>query len=84
MSYMNSPRAHWLQIHRTNPPERLDVEIKRHHQIKNVERGQIGLMPLREKHSGGNINRGKCVQVSRLGKSLAENSSAEFFATAFT
>jgi putative transposase len=29
LSYMDFPRAHWLQIHSTNPLERLNAEIKR-------------------------------------------------------
>jgi putative transposase len=28
LAYMEPPRAHWLQIHSTNPLERLNAEIK--------------------------------------------------------
>jgi putative transposase len=36
LSYMNFPRAHWLQIHSTNPLERLNAEIKRRTNVVGI------------------------------------------------
>jgi len=35
---MNFPRAHWLQIHSTNPLERLNAEVKRRTNV-------VGILP---------------------------------------
>jgi transposase-like protein len=42
-SYMAFPRAHWLQIHSTDPLERLNAEIKR---LTHV----VGVFPRRRVH----------------------------------
>ena len=36
LSYMNFPKAHWLQIHSTNPLERLNAEIKRRTNVVGI------------------------------------------------
>jgi putative transposase len=36
LSYMTFPRAHWLQIHSTNPLERLNAEIKRRTNVVGI------------------------------------------------
>ena len=36
LSYMEFPRAHWLQIHSTNPLERLNAEIKRRTNVVGI------------------------------------------------
>jgi len=36
LSYMAFPRAHWLQIHSTNPLERLNAEIKRRTNVVGI------------------------------------------------
>jgi len=36
LAYMNFPRAHWLQIHSTNPLERLNAEIKRRTNVVGI------------------------------------------------
>jgi putative transposase len=36
LSYMDFPRAHWLQIHSTNPLERLNAEIKRRTNVVGI------------------------------------------------
>ena len=36
LSYLNCPRAHWLQIHSTNPRERLNAEIKRRTNVVGI------------------------------------------------
>lgn len=36
LSYMHFPRAHWLQIHSTNPLERLNAEIKRRTNVVGI------------------------------------------------
>ena len=36
LSYMDFPRAHWLPIHSTNPPERLNAEIKRRANVVGI------------------------------------------------
>lgn len=36
LSHMNFPRAHWLQMHNTNTPERLNAEIKRRTHVVGV------------------------------------------------
>ena len=36
LSDMNFPRAHWLQIHSTNPLERLNAEIKRRTNVPSL------------------------------------------------
>jgi len=36
LAYMDFPRAHWLQIHSTNPLERLNAEIKRRTNVVGI------------------------------------------------
>jgi putative transposase len=36
LAYMTFPRAHWLQIHSTNPLERLNAEIKRRTDVVGI------------------------------------------------
>jgi putative transposase len=36
LAYMDFPRAHWLQIHSTNPLERLNAEIKRRTDVVGI------------------------------------------------
>ena len=36
LAYMDFPRAHWLQIHSTNPLERLNAEIKRRTHVVGI------------------------------------------------
>ncbi len=36
LTYMDFPRAHWLQIHSTNPLERLNAEIKRRTNVVGI------------------------------------------------
>ena len=36
LAYMNFPKAHWLQIHSTNPLERLNAEIKRRTNVVGI------------------------------------------------
>lgn len=36
LSYMEFPRAHWLQIHSTNPLERLNAKIKRRTNVAGI------------------------------------------------
>ena len=36
LAYMEFPRAHWLQIHSTNPLERLNAEIKRRTNVVGI------------------------------------------------
>jgi putative transposase len=36
LAYMGFPRAHWLQIHSTNPLERLNAEIKRRTDVVGI------------------------------------------------
>jgi len=36
LSYLKFPRAHWLQIHSTNPLERLNAEIKRRTNVVGI------------------------------------------------
>ena len=36
LSYMEFPKAHWLQIHSTNPLERLNAEIKRRTNVVGI------------------------------------------------
>jgi putative transposase len=36
LSYMSFPRAHWQQIHSTNPLERLNAEIKRRTNVVGI------------------------------------------------
>ena len=36
LSYLEFPRAHWLQIHSTNPLERLNAEIKRRTNVVGI------------------------------------------------
>ena len=36
LSYLDFPRAHWLQIHSTNPLERLNAEIKRRTNVVGI------------------------------------------------
>ena len=36
LAYMSFPRAHWLQIHSTNPLERLNAEIKRRTDVVGI------------------------------------------------
>jgi len=39
LSYMDFPRAHWLQVHRNNPLERLNAEIKHRTNVVGLCRG---------------------------------------------
>ncbi len=36
LAFMTFPRAHWTQIHSTNPLERLNVEIKRRTNVVGI------------------------------------------------
>jgi putative transposase len=36
LTYMDFPKAHWLQIHSTNPLERLNAEIKRRTNVVGI------------------------------------------------
>jgi putative transposase len=36
MAYMDLPKAHWLQIHSTNPLQRLNAKIKRHMNVMGI------------------------------------------------
>ena len=36
LAYMDFPKAHWLQIHSTNPLERLNAEIKRRTNVVGI------------------------------------------------
>ena len=36
LAYMDFPRAHWLQIHSTNPIERLNAEVKRRTDVVGI------------------------------------------------
>ena len=36
LAYMDLPKAHWLQIHSTNPLERLNAEIKRRTNVVGI------------------------------------------------
>lgn len=36
LAYMDFPRAHWLQIHSTNPLERQNAEIKRRTDVVGI------------------------------------------------
>ena len=46
LSYMNFPRAHWLQIHSTNPLERLNAEIKRRTNVVGIFPNDAAVTPL--------------------------------------
>jgi putative transposase len=36
LAYMDLPKAHWLQIHSTNPLQRLNAEIKRRTNVVGI------------------------------------------------
>lgn len=62
LSYMAFPRAHWLQIHSTNPLERLNAEIKRRTNVVGIFPNDaaitrlVGAMPL-EQNDEWSLNR---------------------------
>jgi putative transposase len=78
LSYIAFPRAHWLQIHSTNPLERLNAEIKRRTNVVGIfpndasTTRSVGAMLL-EQSDEWSLNR-RYMQLESL-QSLSETAS---------
>jgi putative transposase len=46
LAYMDFPKAHWLQIHSTNPLERLNAEIKRRTKVVGIFPNEAAIVRL--------------------------------------